>query len=52
MAKRIKSINDLPEDFKIIHVLPDGTEVDSVKGYKIPYTPETHNLYVLLAKYS
>jgi hypothetical protein len=52
MAKRIKSINDLPPGFKIIHVLPDGTEIDSVKGMVIPYRSETHIIYELIAKYS
>jgi hypothetical protein len=50
MARRITSIKDLPPDFKIIHILADGTEVDSVKGMVIPYTPETHQLYELVAK--
>lgn len=52
MAKQIRSIKDLPPDFKIIHVLPDGTEVDSIKGMGIPYTPETKMIYELIAKYS
>lgn len=52
MAKRIKSIKDLPPDFKIIHVLADGTKVDSIKGMVIPYLPETHLIYELVAKYS
>jgi hypothetical protein len=52
MSKQIKSIKDLPPDFKIIHVLPDGREVDSIKGMIIPYMPETKNIYELIAKYS
>ncbi len=52
MAKRAKLINGLPPGFKVIHVLPDGTEVDSVKGMRIPYLPETHGIYELVAKYA
>ena len=46
-----KSKTKRPPGFKVIHVLPDGTEVDSVKGMKIPYLPETKFIYELAVKY-
>jgi hypothetical protein len=52
MAKRIKSVNDLPTDFKIIHVMADGTVLDSIKGIVIPYTQETRGIYEMIAKYA
>jgi hypothetical protein len=52
MAKSIKSIKDLPPDFKITHIMADGMELDSLEGVVIPYTPETHQIYELLAKYA
>lgn len=42
----------LPKDFKIVHVLPDGTRVDSIKGMFIPYTQETNVIYELIEKYA
>lgn len=52
MAKSIKSIKDLPPGFKIIHVMADGTERDSIEGCIIPLTPETYPYYKLLAELS
>jgi hypothetical protein len=43
--------NKQQHEFKINHVLSDGTRVDSIKGRVIPYTPETHMIYELVAKY-
>lgn len=52
MPKRIKSVNGLPPNFKIIHVMADGTECDSIKGIVIPYSAESHRIYELIAKYT
>jgi hypothetical protein len=52
MKSQAKSIDSLPHGFKIIHVLPDGTEVESIKGMYIPYIPETKTVYELAIKYS
>lgn len=52
MSKRIKSVNDLPPNFRIIHVMADGTELDSIKGMIIPYSAESQQIYELIAKYA
>jgi hypothetical protein len=51
MKKQFKFPYRLPPNVKITHVLPDGTEVDSIEGMSIPYLPETHAIYELFAKY-
>jgi hypothetical protein len=48
----IKSIEKLPPDFKIRHIMADGTVLDSLEGIVIPYAPETKLFYELIAKYS
>lgn len=52
MAKRIRTIEDLPPDFKVRHIMADGTVLDSIEGMVIPYAPETKLFYELIAKYS
>jgi hypothetical protein len=52
MKDQVKSKDILPPGFKIIHVLPDGTEVESIKGMCIPYLSETKLIYELAAKYA
>jgi hypothetical protein len=52
MDRRAKAINGIPNGFKIIHVLSDGTEIDSVKGMVVPDTSETHMFYEIIAKYN
>jgi hypothetical protein len=46
-----KTVQDLPPNFKITHILPDGTKVDSIKGMVIPFLPETKTIYELIVKY-
>lgn len=52
MAKSIRSIKDLPAGFKIIHVMADGTERDSIKGCIVPLTPETKLFYELIIEHN
>ncbi len=52
MSKHIKSVSNLPSDFKIIHVMADGTEIDSVKGMVIPFSTKNQQIYKLIAKYA
>jgi hypothetical protein len=36
---------------KIIHVMADGSERESLKGVVIPFTAETAGYYYLMAEY-
>jgi len=51
MKKYTKQTSAHQSNIKVIHVLPDGSEVESIKGMVIPYISETHFIYELAAKY-
>ncbi|WP_224173028.1 BOW99_gp33 family protein [Leuconostoc gelidum] len=35
---------------KVTHILKDGTRMDSMKGYTIPYRDDTKKIYRAIAK--
>ena len=40
------------DNLKITHTMADGTVLDSVEGYEIPYNDTTAVVYNLLAKWT
>lgn len=34
---------------KITHILKDGTTLDTMKGFEIPYNDQTKAIYVMIA---
>lgn len=51
MPKERKSEID-DANIKIAHIMADGTNRDSIKGYKVPYNDKTAIAYRLLAKWA
>jgi hypothetical protein len=43
---------NVPAEIKVRHTMADGEVLDSIKGFVVPYTPETRLYYELIAKYS
>ena len=37
---------------KVIHVMPDGTERDSLKGLELPYNEQTASVYKFIVEFA